>query len=443
MKEIILVRHATAEAQDAKNDLERKLVPKGFKESQNVGFLLAKLQKEVDVIITSHADRALETADQIQSIVYRKISRKVDMDLYTGGIEDYLKAIRNLDDHLDAVLLIGHNPVLEELVAYFINCELSSISFPKASIYCFNVDNNLWREVGNTPSKLAFFINRGSIERFLDQSDEKKLNKPLKKQYSTSENLFKRAKREGFKTGLTHDIRIMNRRWLSLMELSGCDSEALQTTIKTVMDTTGKYRDRCVQTKILKKTNPGRSIYNCWKKKTSKQKKLLAKTLGNQIKQDIISPFREVYEKIINERGRLSNFEMKSNIRESLNQIKINSHQTLEDNKTEWHEFRLKAKDVRYKIEFYKIINQEELFDTELEQLIFLQKSFGKMRDYEKLINKITKQSDRFDNEEIQNTVNNIQKLLKEKWMEVSDFLENNPGFSIPSCCDEIQEKEK
>jgi len=75
--------------------------------------------------------------------------------------------------------------------------------------------------------------------------------------------------------------------------------------------------------------------------------------------------------------------------------------------------------------------------------LIFLQKSLGKMRDYEKLINKITKQSDRFDNEEIQDTVNNIQKLLKEKWMEVSDFLENNPGFSIPSCCDEIQEKEK
>jgi len=439
MKEIILVRHATAEAGNAENDLSRKLISKGLKESQNIGFLLAKLQKEVDIILTSHADRALETADQIQSIVYRKISRKVDMDLYTGGIEDYLKAIRNLDDHLDAILLIGHNPVLEELVAYFINCELSSISFPKASIYCFNVDDNLWREVGNTHSELAFFINRGSIERILDQFEKKKLYKPLKKQYSTTENLFKRAKSEGFKTGLTHDIRIMNRRWLSLMELSGCDSEPLQTTIKTVMDTTGKYRDRCVQTKILKKTNPGRSIYNCWKKKTSKQKKQVAKTLGKQSKQDFVSPYADYYQKIANEIERLSAFEMESNIRESLNQLKINSHQNFEDNKPEWHEFRLKAKEVRYKIEFYQAINHEELFDTELEQLIFLQKSLGKMRDYEKLINKITKQSDRFDNEEIQNTVNNIQKLLKEKWMEVSDFLTKTPAFFIPSSCNESQ----
>lgn len=429
MKEIILVRHATAEAQDAENDLARKLVPKGLKESQNIGFLLAKLQQEVDVIITSHADRAMETADQIQSIVYRKVSRKVDMDLYSGGLDDYLKAIRKLEDNDHSVLIIGHNPALKELAACFASSDGFGISFPKASIYCFNFDCESWQEVGKAHSQLSIFINRESIESILEQSNEKKFRRSLKKQYSTTENLLKRTKREGFKTGLTHDIRIMNRRWLSLMELSGCENEALQTTINSIMDTTGKYRDSCVQTKILKKTNPDKSIFNYWKKKKSKQKKQVAKTLGNQIKQNTISPYQEVYEKIINERGRLSDFEMESNIRESLNQLKINPHLSLEDNKTQLHEFRLKAKDVRYKIEFYKTINTEIPFETELEHTIFLQKSLGKMRDYEKLINKITKQSERFDNEEIQNTLNNIQKLLQEKWIEVSDFLENNPSF--------------
>jgi hypothetical protein len=53
------------------------------------------------------------------------------------------------------------------------------------------------------------------------------------------------------------------------------------------------------------------------------------------------------------------------------------------------------------------------------------------MRDYEKLIKKITKQSERFDKEEIQDTVLNIQKLLQEKWLEISNFLENNPDFTI------------
>ena len=434
MKEIILVRHATAEAQDAEKDLSRKLVPKGLKESQNIGFLLAKLQKEVDIILTSHADRAMETADQIQSIVYRKINRKVDRDLYSGGMDDYLKAISKLEDNYHSLLLIAHNPSLKELTACFANSDGSGISFPKASIYCFSFDCESWQEVGSNHSQLSFFINRESIENILDQSNEEKPLESLKKQYSRTSKLLKRAKREGFKTGLTHDIRIMNRRWLSLMELSGLDSEALQTTINTVMDTTGKYRDRCVQTKILKKTNPDRSIYNCWKKKKAKQKKQVAKTLGKQSKQDFVTPYTDYYQKISNEIERLSAFEMESNIRESFNQLKINSHQTLEDNKTELHEFRLKAKDVRYKIEFYQAINNGELFETELEQLIFLQKSLGKMRDYEKLIKKITKQTERFNNEEIQNTVLNIQKLLQEKWNEVAGFLENNPAFTIPTC---------
>jgi hypothetical protein len=69
-----------------------------------------------------------------------------------------------------------------------------------------------------------------------------------------------------------------------LTELSGCDSEALKTAIDTVMQTTGKYRDRCVQTKILKKTNHDRSIYNYWKKKKTKQKKQLAQLSRQQEK---------------------------------------------------------------------------------------------------------------------------------------------------------------
>jgi CHAD domain-containing protein len=197
------------------------------------------------------------------------------------------------------------------------------------------------------------------------------------------------------------------------------------------MQTTGKYRDRCVQTKILKKTNPDRSIYNYWKKKKTKQKKQLAKTLGNKVKEDFISPYTDYYQKISNEIERLSDFEMKRDIQESLDQLKINSHLTLEDNKTELHEFRLKTKDIRYKIEFYQETNTGDAFQAELEKLIFLQKSLGKMRDYEKLIKKITKQSERFDKEEIQDTVLNIQKLLQEKWREISNFLENNPDFTI------------
>ncbi len=61
-------------------------------------------------------------------------------------------------------------------------------------------------------------------------------------------------------------------------------------------------------------------------------------------------------------------------------------------------------------------------YETELDNLIFLQQNLGKMRDHEKLKNKIAKQADSFESEEIQNTLQKIQKRFQEKWCEIADF---------------------
>ncbi len=119
----------------------------------------------------------------------------------------------------------------------------------------FTIDCDNWKEAENKNSQLSCFIRSGDIQKLLAKPEDKKFLDALKNQYSTTQKLFKGVKKEGFKKGLTHDIRINNRRWLSLMDLSGCESEVLRMSIDAFMKSTGKYRDLCVQTQILKKAS--------------------------------------------------------------------------------------------------------------------------------------------------------------------------------------------
>ena len=169
MKEIILVRHASSEKAAEGKDMLRKLLPKGWEEARNVAFLLSKAQKRIDLIITSNAVRAVETGDAFQSAAYKNTTRIVEKTLFSGGKQEYLAVIKALEDTNNTVLLIAHNPVLEEVVAYFCGCSISKVDFPKASVYAFKFDCDHWKDVGSEHSILTLFIKRSHIQKLVEK----------------------------------------------------------------------------------------------------------------------------------------------------------------------------------------------------------------------------------------------------------------------------------
>jgi phosphohistidine phosphatase len=174
VKEIILIRHATAEDRSESEDISRILTENGKTESADIGLLLSKLRKKVDLIITSDAKRALETADNLQTASYSKVERKIEQKLFSGNIEDYLKTLKKLNEKYDSVILVAHNPVLRELVAYFLNENISSIVFPKASIYSFRIDCDTWKSINSNYSELSLFIKKSDIEIITSEFTNKK-----------------------------------------------------------------------------------------------------------------------------------------------------------------------------------------------------------------------------------------------------------------------------
>ncbi|MGA9421970.1 MAG: histidine phosphatase family protein [Rhodanobacteraceae bacterium] len=115
-REIILLRHADAEAACAgEGDLDRPLSAQGMTEAVAAGVWLKQHHVKPERVLCSPALRALATCEQVLAALgIDELCREADIYGATPG-----SLIRLLDEHADAasLLLVGHNPGLENLVA--------------------------------------------------------------------------------------------------------------------------------------------------------------------------------------------------------------------------------------------------------------------------------------------------------------------------------------
>jgi phosphohistidine phosphatase len=119
MKEIYLLRHASAVNELGVDDFERALAPTAIHECNKIVEHLIKMQIKPDLIICSQAFRAIQTKDNI----FSKLSIVVDIYilplLYNAEMQDIINIINSIDHDVNSILIIGHNPALYETCQYF------------------------------------------------------------------------------------------------------------------------------------------------------------------------------------------------------------------------------------------------------------------------------------------------------------------------------------
>ncbi|WP_438970365.1 SixA phosphatase family protein [Methylophaga sp.] len=116
-KQIMLMRHAKAEPGSHGNDFSRRLTEAGQQHSINLGKLLYDLKLLPQSVYSSSATRALETASLVCEQLFIDSSQITIRDeLYLANVYTLLSLLQQLDNRLSRVMLVGHNPALEELV---------------------------------------------------------------------------------------------------------------------------------------------------------------------------------------------------------------------------------------------------------------------------------------------------------------------------------------
>lgn len=118
MKTLFLLRHAKSSwKDDAQSDYDRPLNERGKRDAPSVGRFLRERSLQPDLVLSSSAKRARKTARSVIDASGYDLELKLTDELYLAAPEAYIHELSKLPDEVQSVLLVGHNPGLEELLA--------------------------------------------------------------------------------------------------------------------------------------------------------------------------------------------------------------------------------------------------------------------------------------------------------------------------------------
>ena len=117
MKTLLLLRHAKSSwDQPEIKDHDRPLNKRGKKEAPMVGNYLKANNLIPDLMLSSTARRAHDTAQAVADESGFDKPIELNQDLYMSEPACYLDILQSLPDSVSRVLVVGHNPDLEALL---------------------------------------------------------------------------------------------------------------------------------------------------------------------------------------------------------------------------------------------------------------------------------------------------------------------------------------
>jgi phosphohistidine phosphatase len=119
VKTLLVLRHAKSSWDDPHlDDHDRPLNARGERDAPRMGRLARKKRLSVELIISSDALRARLTAEAVADAIGYGGQILLDPRLYHASAADILAVLRSaVDDNVTTVMIVGHNPGLEDLVA--------------------------------------------------------------------------------------------------------------------------------------------------------------------------------------------------------------------------------------------------------------------------------------------------------------------------------------
>lgn len=138
------------------DDFERPLNKRGRKSAPSMGKILKKLKVAPDLVISSPATRAAMTARIIADQIDYPLGDIWYSETMYGFSEDTLiRVVEHIDDAVNEVMLIGHNPALTDFANYIGDRPVSNI--PTCGVFGVNLKISSWAKISEHCGKLKFF----------------------------------------------------------------------------------------------------------------------------------------------------------------------------------------------------------------------------------------------------------------------------------------------
>ncbi|MEH6789848.1 SixA phosphatase family protein [Parasphingorhabdus sp.] len=170
MKKLTLLRHAKSSWDDpVDRDFDRPLNKKGKRAAAVMGRFMRSKKLAFDQILASPAVRVIETLENVEEACGQAMEPTWDRKIYLASSATLLDVLRGANIDADHVLLVGHNPGLEDLIFDIVPDDGSSpardeveIKYPTGALAEMTLAIDSWADIGE---------NCGTLDRFTRPRD--------------------------------------------------------------------------------------------------------------------------------------------------------------------------------------------------------------------------------------------------------------------------------
>ncbi len=146
------MRHAKSSWEDASlSDFDRPLNDRGLRSAPFMGKLMRDKDLEPDVISSSPAERAKQTALLVKDASGFSQEIRFDDRIYEASPHTLLQVVSEIDDANISAMLVGHNPGMEGFIRYLTG-DLEPM--PTAALAVIELDIDKWTEIADGCGRL-------------------------------------------------------------------------------------------------------------------------------------------------------------------------------------------------------------------------------------------------------------------------------------------------
>jgi phosphohistidine phosphatase len=178
MKSLTLLRHAKSGWDDpVSRDFDRPLNPRGRRAARTVGREMKAQELAFDLVLASPARRVIETLEEVAA-GYGPLDAQYDQRLYLASTATLIEIVRGTPDTVERLLLVGHNPGLEEIALRLsrrsdggLRGEVE-VKYPTGTVAEIELPVERWAQVKEGSGRLERFIRPRDLDPELGPDSE-------------------------------------------------------------------------------------------------------------------------------------------------------------------------------------------------------------------------------------------------------------------------------
>ncbi len=158
MKTLYIVRHAKSSWDYPHlKDYERPILGTGVKRTKKLIAFFKQKHVKLDYIVSSHATRAIETAQLIaKGMDYPSEHIYISPHIYQADADDILDVVYALPDDKNHVLMVGHNPTFTQFANNFLAEKIHFL--PTSAVVSISFETDAWPKITSSPQLLNFVV---------------------------------------------------------------------------------------------------------------------------------------------------------------------------------------------------------------------------------------------------------------------------------------------